>query len=48
MSDKLDLIEKSNKFLADSSEHVPHPNSLQHSLWALNLYLKSGWAINGH
>ena len=45
---QLDLIEKSNKFLADSSEHVPHPNSLQHSLWALNLYLKSGWAINGH
>lgn len=41
---QLQAIEESNKYLGKCPDHRPHPNEVQHNLWALNVYFKSGWA----
>ena len=41
---QLKVIEQSNKYLGSCPDHRPHPMKVQHSLWAANIYHKSGWA----
>lgn len=41
---QLKVIEQCNNYLGSCPDHRPHPMEVQHSLWAVNIYHKSGWA----
>jgi len=43
IAQQLETIEACNNYLGSCPDHRPHPMEVQHSLWALNIYFKSGW-----